>query len=168
MKHKSIFVLVLAVVLIFAMSAATFAATSTKASVPVTLSVSNEYRSVNVTVPASLPVEVVNGTVLTADNAGIVNNSQYSAVQVTNISVTKGAFSVGNYNNFSGKKTIALKINGCPTKGGGNLSLTSSAFPRIEARGILDLNYDAKVSKDAENMEDVKAANVVITISIVD
>lgn len=59
MKHKSIFVLVLAVVLIFAMSAATFAATSTKASVPVTLSVSNEYRSVNVTVPASLPVEVV-------------------------------------------------------------------------------------------------------------
>lgn len=168
MKHKSISVLVLAVVLILAMSAATFAATSTKASVPVTLSVSNEYRSVNVTVPASLPVEVVNGTVLTADNARIVNNSQYSAVQVTNISVTKGAFIVGDYNNFSGRKTIALKINGCPTKGAGDLSLMSSAFPRIDANSNMALVYDAKVSNDAENMDNVKAAHVVITISIVD
>ena len=120
------------------------------------------------TVPASLPVHVINGTVVTADNAVIKNNSKVSAIQVTSVSVTDGAYKVGDYENFSGKQTIALKINGCPTKGAGKLSVTSSAFPVISAGGSQALTYFARVSGDAPNTEDVQAANVIFTISIVD
>ena len=92
------------------------AAGSTTATVPVTLTVDNEYRAVNVTVPASLPIEVINGTVLTAENARITNNSKSGSVRVSGVEVTDGAYKVGSYNSFSGAKTIALKINGCPTE----------------------------------------------------
>ena len=161
MKHKSILVpaLVLFTVCILGMNA--FA-------VPVTLTVSNEYRAVNVTVPAFLPVHVINGTVITADNAVIRNNSKVSAVQVTSVSVTDGAYRVGDYEIFSGKQTIALKINGCPTKGSGRLPITENAFPVIAASGSQALTYFARVSGDAPNADDIPAANVVFTISIVD
>ena len=86
---------------------------------------------------------------------------------VTNISVTDGAYKVGNYNNFSGSRTIALKINGCPTKSSGALAINSNAFPVIGAGASQALTYFAKVSGDAPNSENVQAANVVITISIV-
>ena len=168
MKHKSILALALVMVTVFTLGMNTYAATSTTATVPVTLTVSNEYRAVNVTVPASLPVHVINGTVVTADNAVIRNNSKTSAIQVTSVSVTDGAYKVGDYENFSGKQTIALKINGCPTKDAGKLPITSSAFPVIAATGSQALTYFAKVSGDAPNADDVQAANVVFTISIVD
>lgn len=168
MKHKSILALALVMVTVFTLGMNAYAATSTTATVPVTLTVSNEYRAVNVTVPASLPVHVINGTVVTADNAVIKNNSKVSAIQVTSVSVTDGAYKVGDYENFSGKQTIALKINGCPTKGAGKLSVTSSAFPVISAGGSQALTYFARVSGDAPNAEDVQAANVIFTISIVD
>jgi len=168
MKHKSIIAMLLAVMCVLSLSTTAFAATSTTATVPVTLTVANEYRAVNVTVPASLPVYVINGTVVTADNAKIINNSKTSKIQVTSISVTDGAYKVGNYNSFSGNQTIALKINGCPTQGSGKLSITSSAFPAIAAEKSQLLTYYAKVSGDAPNAENVNAANVVFTISIVD
>ena len=168
MKHKSILALALVMVTVFTLGMNAYAATSTTATVPVTLTVANEYRAVNVTVPASLPVHVINGTVVTADNAVIKNNSKVSAIQVTSVSVTDGAYKVGDYENFSGKQTIALKINGCPTKGAGKLSVTSSAFPVISAGGSQALTYFARVSGDAPNTEDVQAANVIFTISIVD
>ena len=168
MKHKSILAFLLSLMMVFSLGMNAYAATSTTATVPVTLTVSNEYRAVNVTVPASLPVYVINGTVVTADNAVIRNNSKTSAIQVTSISVTDGAYKVGDYENFSGKQTIALKINGCPTKGAGKLAITSSAFPVIAANGSQALTYFAKVSGDAPNADDVQAANVVFTISIVD
>jgi hypothetical protein len=167
MKKKSIIGLFLAVVLILSMSVSAFAAGSTTATVPVTLTVSNEYRAVNVTVPASLPVYVINGTVVVADNAKITNNSKTGAVQVTGLSVTDGAYKVGSYDSFTGSKAIALKINGCPTKGSGNVSINSSAFPVIQAQNHLALKYFAKVSGDTQNAENVQAANVVFTISIV-
>ena len=168
MKHKKLPALLLALVLILSLGTTAFAASSTTATVPVTLTVSNEYRVVNVTVPASLPIEVINGTVVTADNARIINNSKTGSVQVTKVSVTDGAYKVGDYENFSGSKTIALKINGCPTKGSGNLSISTSAFPVVKAQGNLLLKYFAKVSGDAPNAKDVHAANVVFTISIAD
>ena len=157
---KKIPALILAICLVLSMSVTAFAASSTTATVPVTLTVANEYRAVNVTVPAALPVEVINGTVVTADNARIINNSKNGAVQVTNISVTDGAYKVGS-------KTIALKINGCPTKGAGKLAINANAFPVIGAGQSQALTYFAKVSGDAPNAEDVQAAHVVITISIV-
>ena len=46
------------------------------------------------TVPASLPVHVINGTVVTADNAVIKNNSKISAIQMTSVSVTDSAYIV--------------------------------------------------------------------------
>ena len=168
MKHKRILTWFLLIATVFMLAVNVMAATSTTATVPVTLTVSNEYRAVNVTVPASLPVHVINGTVVTADNAVIKNNSKVSAIQVTSVSVTDGAYKVGDYENFSGKQTIALKINGCPTKGAGKLSVTSSAFPVISAGGSQALTYFARVSGDAPNTEDVQAANVIFTISIVD
>ena len=168
MKHKSILAFLLSLMVVFSLGMNAYAATSTTATVPVTLTVSNEYRAVNVTVPASLPVYVINGTVVTADNAVIRNNSKTSAIQVTSVSVTDGAYKVGDYENFSGKQTIALKINGCPTKGAGKLPITENAFPVIGANDSQALTYFAKVSGDAPNADNVQAANVVFTISIVD
>ena len=168
MKRKSIPALLLALVLMLSLGTTAFAAGSTTATVPVTLTVANEYRAVNVTVPASLPVYVINGTVVTADNARITNNAKTGSVQVTAVSVTDGAYKVGSYDSFSGSKTIALKINGCVTKGAGSMNITSSAFPVISAGGSQALTYFAKVSGDAPNSVNVNAMNVVFTISIVD
>lgn len=168
MKHKSITAFILALMLVLSLGTTAFAASETTATVPVTLTVANEYRAVNVTVPASLPVYVINGTVVVADNARIVNNSKTGNIKVTNISLTDGAYKVGNYNDFSGSGTIALKINGCPTVSAGKLSITNTAFPVIEAGKSQLLTYYAKISGDAPNAENVNAANVVITISIAD
>ncbi|NCC04729.1 MAG: hypothetical protein EOM37_11965 [Proteobacteria bacterium] len=168
MKRKSIPALLLALALVLSLGTTAFAASSTTATVPVTLTVANEYRAVNVTVPASLPVYVINGTVVTADNARITNNAKTGSVQVTVIKVTDGAYKVGSYDSFTGSKTIALKINGCTTKGAGGMSITSAAFPVIAAGGSQALTYFAKVSGDAPNSTNVKAMNVVFTISIVD
>ena len=153
MKRKTIPAFLLALALVFSLSTGALAAGTTTATVPVTLTVSNEYRAVNVTVPAALPVYVINGTVVTADNARITNNAKTGSVQVTGLSVTDGAYKVGSYDSFSGSKAIALKINGCVTTGAG---------------GSQKLTYFAKVSGDAPNSRDVQAANVVFTISIVD
>ena len=168
MKRKIIPAFLLALALVFSLSTGALAAGATTATVPVTLTVSNEYRAVNVTVPAALPVYVINGTVVTADNARITNNAKTGSVQVTGLSVTDGAYKVGSYDSFSGSKTIALKINGCVTTGAGRVPLTSSAFPVIAAGGSQKLTYFAKVSGDAPNSKDVQAANVVFSISIVD
>lgn len=168
MKHKRFSAILLALALALSLGTTAFAASSTTATVPVTLTVDNEYRAVNVTVPAALPVYVINGTVVTADNAKITNNSKTGSIQVTGVSITDGAYKVGSYESFSGSKTIALKINGCVTKGAGSVAIASSAFPAISADGSQLLTYYAKVSGDAPNADSVQAANIVFTISIVD
>ena len=174
MKTKHLSALCMAVLLMLTMSITAFAAGSrmdtgsTTATVPVTLTVSNEYRAVNVTVPASFPVEVINGVVVTADNAKITNNAKSGSVKITAVSITDGAYKVGSYENFSGSQTIALKFNGCPTTSAGKLNINDQAFPAIRAGENLKLTYYAKVSGDAKNTEGVEAANVVFTISIVD
>lgn len=166
MKAKAT-TLLLAALLMFTFAGTAFAADTT-AAVPVTLTVSNEYRAVNVTLPASLPVEVINGIVITANNAKITNNSKVSKIRVRSVSLTNGAYKVGNYEDFGGAYTIALKINGCSSIAAGKLPITKSAFPVIEAGESLPLTYQAKVSADAPNAEAVNAAVVVFTISLVD
>ncbi len=166
MKRKILVFLAMTLVMMSCLGLNVFAENSTTATVPVTLTVENQYRAVNVTVPASLPVYVINGTVVTADNACITNNSTSGSVQVTGVSVTDGAYRVGSYDNFAGSKTIALKINDCVTKMAGKMSITESAFPKIHAGSSLPLTYFAKVSADAPNADNVNAANVVFTISI--
>ena len=167
MYAKRLFLLLLATAVTLSLGTAAVAASSTTATVPVTLTVANEYRAVNVTVPATLPVEVINGVVLTADNACITNNSKNGSVQVTEIAVKDGAYAVGDYKSFSGSETIALKINGCATRDAGKLPITESAFPVIEAEQSQKLTYYAKVSGDAPNAANVQAAQVIFTIAIV-
>ena len=167
MKRKTLAAVLCTLLVILALGGPAWAANSITASVPVTLTVSNEYRAINVTVPAALPIHIVNGTVIVADNCKITNNSKTGAVQVTGLSVTDGTYRVGDYNDFSGAKTIALKINGCPTICSGYMVLNPTAFPVIRAQESLPLKYFAKVSGDAPNAENVQAANVVFTISIV-
>ena len=168
MKFKKIAAIILALALVFSFTTVNaFAGSYAKASVPVILTVSNEYRVVSVTVPASFPIEIVNGTVVTADNAKITNNAKYGSVKVSDVSVNDGTYRIGNYENFSGKKTVALKINGIPTKGEGSMSISSTSFPVIAPQESLNLRYFAKVSKDASTEKDAEIAKVVFTITVV-
>ncbi len=169
MKFKNLTAILLAIATIFScFGVIAFAAKEAKASVPVKLTVVNDYRSISVTVPASLPVEIYNGTVVTANNAKITNNSKNGSVKVKTVTVKDGDFKVGNYDNFSGSKTIALKINGITTKGNGSIEINQDAFPNISPTESLPLSYYAKVSKDAGTMKDKEVAKVIFTITLVD
>ena len=140
----------------------------TEARVPVTLTVITTERPISVTVPAALPVSVVDGDVLVATNAEIVNHAKTGAIQVTGVVVENGALTVAEYDGFDGdENTIALSINGCGTKSPGELDITKDAFPEIDAGKSLTINYQAKVSV-SENVKDMRAATVIFTIGAVD
>ncbi|MBO6054516.1 MAG: hypothetical protein J6P31_03260 [Oscillospiraceae bacterium] len=160
--------LILAAIAAAVLALPVLAAAGTTAAVPVTLTVNNSCQAVSVTMPASLPVEIRNGTVITADSARIINRSGSSSVRVTAVSVEDGSYRVGDYENFSGRKTIALKINGCPTWGAGSLAITEKAFPVIGPEKELALTYFARISGDAPDGENTQAAHVVFTVSLCD
>ena len=133
--------------------------------VPVTLTVVNTQQRISVTVPASLPVSVVDGVVVTATNASIRNMADSGSIKVTAVEVQPGAYDIGDYEDFSGNKdAIALSLNGCPTRGAGELAITEEAFPAIGAGESLALNYDAKVNAVGEPKNET-AATVVFTIA---
>ena len=136
--------------------------------VPVTLTVINTQHRISVTVPASLPVSVVDGYVVTADNAAIRNTADDGTIRVSGVSVNDGALTVGDYDDFesSGGSSIALDINGCTTKGSGSLAITRDTFPDIEAGDSLKLDYNAKVNISGEQ-SGVSAATVIFTIEAV-
>lgn len=151
--------------LIFALSITAFAAETTEARVPVTLTVVNTVAPISCTVPACLPVSLVDGYAVCANNAAITNTGKTGSIKVTKVDVQPGAFEIGSYDNFSaGKNSIALSINGCPTKGAGSLTLTDDAFPPINAAQSLPIRYKAKVSAN-EAMTNVNAATVIFTIA---
>ncbi len=133
--------------------------------VPVTLTVAHSAKHINVTLPAALPVSVLDGKVITADNLKIQVHTDSVAVQVASVEVTNGKFSVVSYQNFSeaNRNQIALSINGCPTKGPGLLTLTSSSFPTIAAGSSLALRYSAKVNA-VSDVSSINAANVIFTL----
>lgn len=167
MKTK-VFSLILAFVLAAAAAVPALAAEVTEAEVPVTLTIINAERKISVTVPAALPVSVVDGDVVTATNAAITNQAESGAIRVTAVTVNPVSFAVGDYENFSRRvNSIALCLNGCPTKGAGKLALTKDAFPAIEAGKSLPIQYDAKVSS-TEKVKGVTAATVVFTIAAVE
>ena len=140
-------------------------ATSQRHEVPVTLTVVNTEQRLSVTVPAALPVSVVDGYVVTATNAAIRNTADSGSIQVTAVEVQPGACDIGSYEDFSGEAGfIALSLNGCPTQGAGDLALTDEAFPAIEAGQALAIQYQAKVGGSGE-VSAVKAATVVFTIA---
>ena len=165
MKKAIIFLVCAALLLSFPVDVS--AEEITEASVPVTLTVINTVHPISVTVPAALPVSVVDGYTVTANNACISNNAEGGAIQVMAISVQAGAFAIGSFENFKADdKTIALKINGCSTEKAGPLTIAENAFPPVLAGETLPINYSAKVAA-TEEASGVQAATVIFTIAAV-
>ena len=159
--------LLLALTLIFAFPVPASAAETTEAKVPVTLTVVNTVSPISCTVPACLPVSLIDGYVVTANNAAIVNQGKIGSIKVTKVDIQPGTFEIGNFDDFAAaKNSIALNINGCATKGAGALTLAENAFPAIPAEKSLAIRYCAKVSAN-EAVTNINAAAVVFTIAAV-
>ena len=159
--------LLLALALIFAFPVTASAAETTEAKVPVTLTVVNTVAPISCTVPACLPVSLIDGYIVTASNAAITNTGKTGAIRVTKVDVQAGTFEIGNFDDFSASKnSIALSINGCSTKSAGALTLVDGAFPAIAAEKNLAIRYKAKVSA-SEAVTNINAATVIFTIAAV-
>ena len=164
---KKVAALLLALALIFAFPVTASAAETTEARVPITLTVVNTVSPISCTVPACLPVSLVDGYVVCANNAAITNTSKTGAIRVTKVDVQAGTFEIGNFDDFTASKnSIALSINGCATKGAGALTLVDGAFPAIGAGKNLAIRYKAKVSAN-EAVTNANAATIVFTIAAV-
>ena len=167
MDKKKLITLLLALTMILSLATGASAAETTEARVPVTLTVVNTVAPISCTVPACLPVSLVDGYVVTANNAMITNTGKNSAIRVTKVDVQAGTFEIGNFDDFTASKnSIALSINGCSTKGAGSLTLVDGAFPSINAEKSLAIRYKAKVSA-SEAVTNVNAATVIFTIAAV-
>ena len=167
MDKKKLITFLLALTMILSLSVGVSAAETTEAKVPVTLTVVNTVSPISCTVPAALPVSLVDGYVVCANNAAITNTGKNGAIKVTKVDVQAGAFEIGNFDDFSaGKNSMALSINGCSTKGAGALTLADGAFPAIPAEKNLAIRYKAKVSA-SEAVTNVNAATIVFTIAAV-
>ena len=167
MSKKKAITFLLALTMILSLAVGVSAAEMTEARVPVTLTVVNTVAPISCTVPAALPVSLVDGYVVTANNAMITNTGKTGAIRVTKVDVQPGTFEIGNYEDFSASKnSIALSINGCVTKGAGALTLVDGAFPAIDAEKSLAIRYKAKVSA-SEAVTNVNAATIVFTIAAV-
>ena len=165
--NRKLITLLLALTMIVSLAASASAAETTEARVPVTLTVVNTVAPISCTVPACLPVSLVDGYVVCANNAAITNTGKTGSIKVTKVDVQPGVFEIGSYDAFSaGKNSIALSINGCNTKGTGALTLAENAFPAIPAEKSLAIRYRAKVSA-SEAVTNVNAATVIFTIAAV-
>ena len=167
MDKKKLITFLLALTMILSLAVGASAAETTEARVPVTLTVVNTVAPISCTVPACLPVSLIDGYVVTANNAAITNMAKTGSIKVTKVDVQPGTFEIGNYDDFSaGKNSIALNINGCSTKSAGALTLVDGAFPAIAAEKNLAIRYKAKVSA-SEAVTNINAATVIFTIAAV-
>ena len=167
MSKKKVITFLLALTMILSLAVGVSAAEMTEARVPVTLTVVNAVTPISCPVPACLPVSLVDGYVVTANNAMITNTGKNGAIRVTKVDVQAGTFEIGNFDDFTASKnSIALSINGCSTKGAGSLTLADGAFPPINAEKSLAIRYKAKVSTN-ETMTNALAATVIFTIAAV-
>ena len=165
--NRKLITFLLALTMIVSLAASASAAETTEARVPVTLTVVNAVSPISCTVPACLPVSLVDGYVVCANNAAITNTAKSGSIKVTKMDVQPGVFEIGSYDAFSaGKNSIALSINGCSTKGAGALTLAENAFPAIPAEKSLAIRYRAKGSA-SEAVTNVNAATVIFTIAAV-
>ena len=167
MDKKKLITFLLALTMILSLSVGVSAAETTEAKVPVTLTVVNTVSPISCTVPAALPVSLVDGYVVCANNATITNTGNNGAIKVTKVDVQAGTFEIGNFDDFTASKnSIALSINGCSTKSAGSLTLVDGAFPVIAAEKNLAIRYKAKVSA-SEAVTNINAATVIFTIAAV-
>ena len=77
---KRMISLVCSLALAFSLAVPAFAKEFKQTEVPVMLTVINAAQKLSVTVPAALPVSVVEGTVVTATNAAITNNAETGSI----------------------------------------------------------------------------------------
>ena len=167
MDKKKLITFLLALTMILSLSVGASAAETTEAKVPVTLTVVNTISPISCTVPAALPVSLVDGYVVCANNAAITNTGKNGTIKVTKVDVQAGTFEIGNFDDFTASKnSIALSINGCSTKSAGALTLVDGAFPPIAAEKNLTIRYKAKVSA-SEAVTNINAATVIFTIAAV-
>ena len=167
MNKKKLITLLLALTMILSLATGASAAETTEARVPVTLTVVNTVSPISCTVPACLPVSLVDGCVVCANNAAITNTGKTGAIRVTKVDVQAGTFEIGNFDDFTASKnSIALSINGCSTKSAGALTIMDGAFPAIAAEKNLAIRYKAKVSAN-EAVTNANAATIVFTIAAV-
>ena len=167
MDKKKLITFLLALTMILSLGVGVSAAETTEAKVPITLTVVNTVTPISCTVPACLPVSLVDGYVVCANNAAITNTGKIGAIKVTKVDVQAGTFEIGNFDDFSAEKnSIALSINGCNTKGAGALTLGDGAFPAIAAEKNLAIRYKAKISA-SEAVTNINAATVIFTIAAV-
>ena len=167
MSKKKLITLLLALTMILSLATGASAAETTEARVPVTLTVVNTVAPISCTVPAALPVSLVDGYVVCANNAAITNTGKTGAIRVTKVDVQAGTFEIGNFDDFTASKnSIALSINGCSTKSAGALTIMDGAFPTITAEKNLASRYKAKVSAN-EAVTNANAATIVFTIAAV-
>ena len=167
MDKKKLITFLLALTMILSLSVGVSAAETTEAKVPVTLTVVNTVSPISCTVPAALPVSLVDGYVVCANNAAIANTGKIGAIKVTKVDVQAGTFEIGNFDDFTASKnSIALSIYGCSTKSAGSLTLADGAFPSISAEKSLAIRYKAKVSA-SEAVTNINAATIVFTIAAV-
>ena len=167
MDKKKLITLLLALTMILSLVVGASAAETTEAKVPVTLTVVNTVAPISCTVPAALPISLVDGYVVCANNAAITNTGKTGSIRVTKVDVRAGTFEIGNFDDFTAaKNSIALSINGCNTKSAGALALVDGAFPAIAAEKNLAIRYKAKVSA-SEAVTNINAATVIFTIAAV-
>ena len=89
MARKKLITLLLALTMILSLAVGASAAETTEARVPVTLTVVNTVAPISCTVPATLPVSLVDGYVVTANNAAITNTAKTGSIRVTKVDVDR-------------------------------------------------------------------------------
>ena len=92
MDRKKLITFLLALTMILSLSVGASAAETTEARVPVTLTVVNTVSPISCTVPAALPVSLVDGYVVCANNAAITNTAKTGRIKVTKVDVQAGTF----------------------------------------------------------------------------
>lgn len=124
----------------------------------------------SVSVPTSFPVHVnADGSVSTANNVTITNNSS-GAVKVVDMSIQQtGTYQIIGYEeNFGGKfidtNQMALNIHGAKTQNDGSLLFDAATFPIITPNTTQNITYSAKATPASTAIENMHAANVYLTI----
>lgn len=168
MKWKQKMAGLMAALLVLGSAGAASASGEQTTTIPVTLTVVHSVQNLDVTMPAAMPVSLLDGKVLTANNVEIVNNSSYVDVEVASVRVENAAYRVGDYDSFPENETglIAMKINGCSTHGSGALTLTEAGFPIIHAGKALPIEYRARLN-DTHDVSGQEVARVIFTLRAV-
>lgn len=170
MKNKpKVLSCVIALILCAVMSVPSFADNSTDSpgNINSEVMLTTAGTAFSVTVPTQMPINIaLDGTVTTATNAAIVNDSS-GPVIVTNVSVNvKNGWSIAEWGkDFSatqiGTKEFTMQLNGANVSTDGSVALTG--FPSIASGESLPLTYGADLATQVNAINE-GIADVVFTV----